>query len=516
MSATGGERLRAPDCRDICPRDTLQVAWLVSPHVHARLASLEARWARDLEGVAAVLTSADLVPPRRSLLQAESVRFPGDLVGIVAASDPEIAAEAVQKIDVQYEGLSYLSAVPRLSKTRSQEELFADCEVLDRWTWQKGASASNELPTHFERRFPVWSRQAFEAISVVAMPDSQGGVRLASSSVDAEGRFGTWLRNLLGARGPRLRLEALAEGCPVPRRSGWEIDGLAALLSLECRQPVRVTAPIIPSMPDGAFPVPPDAGCQLCVELEFDSNGRPTHRRVRAIVDAGARLGMGSDRPSVPALADFLPFHSEDWQVTFVASHRASRCDVAETVGLIDQLATNLSASERSSVVHGAIGETPGWKAWSEGLLRKVPLDSEHELFGVGRSLARMGTGWIAHEVALGMDLTIARPRVLRWRVRNASDVDARSIRAQVAAEVDWLWRRSDQDLLTYWPTSETLPEIEVSEAEGSRGLIEAGMFPGAAAAAYLNALQEILADRQLEALPLSESSLFDLLLPEA
>ena len=85
---------------------------LRSTEPHARLARVDASKARQLPGVRAVLTGADLgglltgsrqrdVP----VLCVDRVRFIGDAIAAVAADDPELADEALDLIEVEYERL---------------------------------------------------------------------------------------------------------------------------------------------------------------------------------------------------------------------------------------------------------------------------------------------------------------------------------------------------------------------------------------------------------------------------
>ena len=80
---------------------------------HARILSIDTIAARRLEGVHAVLTHED-IPGRNAhgvvsvdwpVLCGRKVRYVGDAVAIVAAESEEIAAAALQLIDVQYEAL---------------------------------------------------------------------------------------------------------------------------------------------------------------------------------------------------------------------------------------------------------------------------------------------------------------------------------------------------------------------------------------------------------------------------
>lgn len=82
---------------------------LRSPFPHARIVRIDARRARELPGVHAVLTGRDL-PDRRvgrllrdcPVLARDKVLFIGEKVAAVAAESPDIAEEALLLIDVEY------------------------------------------------------------------------------------------------------------------------------------------------------------------------------------------------------------------------------------------------------------------------------------------------------------------------------------------------------------------------------------------------------------------------------
>ena len=86
---------------------------LRSPYPHAFIKSINFEKARELPGVAAVLTAQD-VPGRNSfgvfipdqpVICSDKVRFVGDGVALVAAESEEIAYKALSLIDVEYEPL---------------------------------------------------------------------------------------------------------------------------------------------------------------------------------------------------------------------------------------------------------------------------------------------------------------------------------------------------------------------------------------------------------------------------
>jgi putative selenate reductase molybdopterin-binding subunit len=102
---------------DMDMRGMLYARVLRSPHAHARIKNINATRARELKGVAAVLTWQDIprvvystagqsdpIPgPLDAFSLDHKVRFVGDRVAMVAAETPEIAERALRLIDVQYE-----------------------------------------------------------------------------------------------------------------------------------------------------------------------------------------------------------------------------------------------------------------------------------------------------------------------------------------------------------------------------------------------------------------------------
>jgi carbon-monoxide dehydrogenase large subunit len=99
-----------------------------SPHAHARLRSVDVAAARAMRGVVAVVTGADLGPANRPFpllnehpglprpcgiqpLATERVRFVGEPVAAVAATDPYLAYDAAQAVAVDWEPLAAVTDV---------------------------------------------------------------------------------------------------------------------------------------------------------------------------------------------------------------------------------------------------------------------------------------------------------------------------------------------------------------------------------------------------------------------
>ena len=83
---------------------------LRSPLPHANIKKIDASKAKRLDGVKAVLTYQDVPEwkggmPAHVRILDRKVRFVGDAVALVAAETEEIALEALEEIDVEYEPL---------------------------------------------------------------------------------------------------------------------------------------------------------------------------------------------------------------------------------------------------------------------------------------------------------------------------------------------------------------------------------------------------------------------------
>ncbi len=120
----GGEPLVTGTGRfvdDVRVPGMLHAVVLRSPHAHARLVSVDAKRAREVPGVHAVLTAADvpaaaIIPNRvpapagtdrylQPAIARTVVRYVGEPVALVVADDPYVASDALERIDVVYERL---------------------------------------------------------------------------------------------------------------------------------------------------------------------------------------------------------------------------------------------------------------------------------------------------------------------------------------------------------------------------------------------------------------------------
>src|SRR5260370_31919950 len=113
---------------------TLHAAILRSPHAHAKIISIDSEAARRADGVVAVLTGGDIKALTTSLvvgvkapvecwpIAVGRVRYVGEPVAVVVATDRYLAEDAVDLIEVQYQ--------PRPAVVDPLAALSADAPVL--------------------------------------------------------------------------------------------------------------------------------------------------------------------------------------------------------------------------------------------------------------------------------------------------------------------------------------------------------------------------------------------------
>jgi CO/xanthine dehydrogenase Mo-binding subunit len=94
---------------------TLWAKALRSPHHHAGITRMDTRPAEEMKGVHAVITHTDVplneyghlsglgIPADEPLLAENDVRYKGQPIALVAADDEELAAEAISRIEIEFE-----------------------------------------------------------------------------------------------------------------------------------------------------------------------------------------------------------------------------------------------------------------------------------------------------------------------------------------------------------------------------------------------------------------------------
>ncbi len=287
-----------------------------SQHAHARILHIDTSLARGLPGVRAVITAADTPEVRLGFLRDNfalkcgKVRQFRDEVAAVAAIDPDIAAQAVELIRVEYEPLpavftpesAMAPGAPLIHERDSRGRPRTDNLVPVTFKHDSGDLAQARL------------RSAHVVESVYSTPliqQSCMGTAGCIAEFDLSGNLSIWAKTqipFLAQRDFMGALEALGlhdrnVRVVVPTLGGAFGTGLdthtyeyiAILLAHRTGRPVK----IIYDRQEEFACLSPRQSTRVRVAQGCDSQGRLTFRDLHVTQDNGAYVSWGATYPSV-------------------------------------------------------------------------------------------------------------------------------------------------------------------------------------------------------------------------
>lgn len=287
-----------------------------SPAIHARIVSIDSSVARSMDGVVDVLIGEDVasfgcwgvVLKDRPIIATERVRYVGEAVAVVIAETIEIAENAAELVDVEYDEL------PRA--TTIQEALAEDApliherhENLEDFYFRGGARPtenSNVFHTyrsnvgdvdaaeaaaafihedHFT--FPAISHFAMEPHAVIA--DFQGDSLTVWAGAQTPSAVQKVLSRLFGLQLARVRVIVPFVGGGFGGKASVKIEPLVAAASWKVQRPVRVAQSIAESMLTCRR-----LGADITIRTAVDAEGRILANSAKLLLDGGAYSDTGS------------------------------------------------------------------------------------------------------------------------------------------------------------------------------------------------------------------------------
>ncbi|MBI2161370.1 MAG: xanthine dehydrogenase family protein [Candidatus Rokubacteria bacterium] len=232
-----------------------------SPYASARIARIDTRAARALPGVAAVLTAQDV--PRNELrmelpgrmaeatagavlatqpvLAADRVNFQGEPVAAIAAETEEIAAEAADLVEVEYEELPGVYD-PLVALEPGAPEVHEGGNVLRRWHLRAGDVTEGfrraAVVVEHTYRTPFVDHVYLETETGLGWIDAEGVLTLRVSTQVLE-HFRD-VAEILQLPHGRVRLEGAYLGGGFGGKEDVTVECLLGLLVWKTRRPVRL------------------------------------------------------------------------------------------------------------------------------------------------------------------------------------------------------------------------------------------------------------------------------------
>ncbi|RZL87487.1 MAG: xanthine dehydrogenase family protein molybdopterin-binding subunit [Variovorax sp.] len=282
---------------------------LRSPHPHARIVSIDTTAALALPGVKAVLTGADA--PRtmwgvhhkeRRILAEGVVRFAGEEVAAVAAVTEEIARDALDLIQVEYEELPAILT--------PEEALDEDAPGVH----PGRSNVSHEIAFHRGDVDAGFASAALVHEAVYTTHAQYPGYlepMATVSDLDPDGRLVVWT-STQSASLARQRLASALE-LPISRvrvfqaTTGGGFGGklvedannlIACLLTVKTGKPVRV----VNNRLEDFLAAPSSVPEQITLKLGMTKEGLIVAKDVRIVADCGAYSGLSAEVMHVSAM----------------------------------------------------------------------------------------------------------------------------------------------------------------------------------------------------------------------
>src|SRR2546430_4909638 len=280
---------------------------LRSRYPHARLVRIDARGARALPGVLAVLTGDDVEPrpfgfaKDQTALKRGKVRSVRDEVAAVAAETPEIAEAALALVDVEYAELPAVfdpDAALAPGAPLVHEELGGNAHAL-RYQFNRG---------DVDRAFAEAAAVVEDTYRLTFVTQACLGTMVAIADWDLTGNLTMWtttqvpflyqrdLGEALSIGGDRVRVLQPPIGGNFGRGLDlYPIDVIAALLALSCRRPVKIEFDRVEEF----IACPGREPCTIRLRTAADGDGRLLARDAHVTIDNGAYTSWGSTTPYV-------------------------------------------------------------------------------------------------------------------------------------------------------------------------------------------------------------------------
>lgn len=251
---------------DVQPRGMLYGRVLASPHAHAIIRKIDVSAAKTLPGVHAVLTYKDVQRVPYSGVEGTStenglrdqyildyiMRYAGDRVAIVAAETPDVAEQALQLIEVDYEVLPAILD-PRQALEPNAPQVHPESEAqgifdatrniaarvhTDVGDVERGFSES-DVVVEGEYIVPAMQQAPLENHNVITYFDEDGYL-VVRTSTQAPHHIRRTLAHILNLPIRRIRVIKPAVGGGLGVKQEIVLEDLAALLTIATNRPVML------------------------------------------------------------------------------------------------------------------------------------------------------------------------------------------------------------------------------------------------------------------------------------
>ncbi len=317
-----GQRVRRPEGYEKVTGDARYVADIVlpgmligrilrSPYPHARIVRIDTSKAEKLPGVRAVATAEDTIKqgwgaffPDQYPLSLGKARYVGEEVAAVAAIDYDIAEEALELIDIEWEELPAVFDPDEAMKEdaplihEDKKRNIAITIDVERGDIERAFAESDLIVEDTFESMHQW-HCAIETIGSVAeyAPNGKYTIYMNTQTL-FNARYRT--AAALGVRESNVRIIQSAVGGGFGGKSADDNNAVvAAILARKTRKPVKIINSREEEFLAGSRPRVP---MKVWAKIGFKKDGRIRAKQIRVVADNGAYCGKAPAITSVAAL----------------------------------------------------------------------------------------------------------------------------------------------------------------------------------------------------------------------
>ncbi len=317
-----GQRVRRPEGYEKVTGDARYVADIVlpgmligrilrSPYPHARIVRIDTSKAEKLPGVRTVATAEDTIKqgwgaffPDQYPLSLGKARYVGEEVAAVAAIDHDIAEEALELIDIEWEDLPAVFDPEEAMKEdaplihEDKKRNIAITIDVERGDIERAFAESDLIVEDTFESMHQW-HCAIETIGSVAeyAPNGKYTIYMNTQTL-FNARYRT--AAALGVRESNVRIIQSAVGGGFGGKSADDNNAVvAAILARKTRKPVKIINSREEEFLAGSRPRVP---MKVWAKIGFKKDGRIRAKQIRVVADNGAYCGKAPAITSVAAL----------------------------------------------------------------------------------------------------------------------------------------------------------------------------------------------------------------------
>jgi CO/xanthine dehydrogenase Mo-binding subunit len=308
---------------------------------HGRIVGIDRSAALGVEGVHAVVTAEDIrtIIPNpyygpafhdQPILAIEKVRYSGEPVAVVLASDPHIAEEAADLVTVEYDSLDAVfdeveatkPGAPIIHDSLRPATTFPDLKYLQgrtgtnvaldarvrRGDVNKGFAISDHVFEHTFRNGKV-IHASLEPCVTLAEPAGTGGLTIYTSS-QSPSFVRMEISRLLGWPENRVRVRTAFLGGGFGGKNYIRLEAIVAACTLLAQRPVRVALTM-----EEQFYTITRHGATVRIKTGVNKDGRILARKVEMFWNGGAYADIGPRVTQKSGLTAAGPYDIENIQL---------------------------------------------------------------------------------------------------------------------------------------------------------------------------------------------------------